>query len=123
MKTCCAVWQPVTAILGSLHDVGQPILAGEAYRDAIEIEQKLVKADPINRIYQVDLARTYSNLGFLSARIKDWKKADIVLRRCNSDTAKPRERGADGSFVFSRFGHQSQQPWHGAKPRRAVCGR
>jgi tetratricopeptide (TPR) repeat protein len=57
--------------------VWQPILAAEAYRNAIGIETKLVKADRINRIYQGDLARTYSNLGYLSSRTKNWKNAEL----------------------------------------------
>ena len=63
--------------LGLLHDVRKPIQAAEAYRNAIEIEQKLVKLDRVNRTYQADLARTYSNLGFLSSRTKEWKKAEL----------------------------------------------
>jgi serine/threonine protein kinase/tetratricopeptide (TPR) repeat protein len=63
--------------LALVHDIAEPILTDDAFRNAIAIERKLVKADPINRIYQANLARTYNNLGFLSARSKDWKKAEL----------------------------------------------
>jgi serine/threonine protein kinase/tetratricopeptide (TPR) repeat protein len=63
--------------LGFLYDVEKPIQSDDAYRNAITTERKLVKADPINRVYQRDLARTYGNLGYLSSRTKDWKKAEL----------------------------------------------
>jgi len=62
--------------LASLQDDAAAKTASDAYLKAIEIERKLVKADPINRIHQADLAKTYSNLGFLSSRRKDWNTAE-----------------------------------------------
>jgi serine/threonine protein kinase len=66
--------------LASLQDVGQPIVAAEAYRSAIAIERRLVKAHPINRTYQGDLARTYSNYGNLSSRTSNWANAEVCYR-------------------------------------------
>jgi tetratricopeptide (TPR) repeat protein len=63
--------------LGLLQDISKPAAAAEAYQKAIAIQLKLVKLDPINRVYQSDLARTYSNLGYLSSRTKDWQKAEL----------------------------------------------
>lgn len=71
----------------SLQDDTHADRAAEAYQKAIAIQLKLVRADPINRVHQVDLARTYNNLGFLLSRTKDWKKAEL----CYSDAIQIQE--------------------------------
>jgi serine/threonine protein kinase/tetratricopeptide (TPR) repeat protein len=66
--------------LAALQHIGQPIVAAEAYRNAIAIERRLVKANPINRTFQGDLARTYSNYGNLSSRNNNWANAEVCYR-------------------------------------------
>src|SRR3954468_1705701 len=73
--------------------------AGDAYKKAIDIQQKLVKADPVNRIYQADLARTYSNLGYLSTRAKDWKNAES----CYSDAIAIQEQLVKASPLVGTY--------------------
>jgi serine/threonine protein kinase/tetratricopeptide (TPR) repeat protein len=63
--------------LGSLDESTPGDDAAENYKQAIDIQHRLVKNDPINRIYQGDLARTYNNLGYLLARQSDWRNAEI----------------------------------------------
>jgi eukaryotic-like serine/threonine-protein kinase len=63
--------------LGLLQSNSQPILAAEAYRNAIDTQVKLVNAKPGNLIYQSDLARMNNNLGYLASRNKDWNKAEL----------------------------------------------
>ncbi len=63
--------------LASLQEADMPQAAGAAYQRAIDIQLKLVKANPLNRIHRGDMARTNNNLGFLASRNKDWLKAEL----------------------------------------------
>jgi tetratricopeptide (TPR) repeat protein len=51
--------------------------AVEVFSKLITIQRELVEADPINRLYQADLARSYTNLGFVLCGRKDWKNAEL----------------------------------------------
>jgi serine/threonine protein kinase/Tfp pilus assembly protein PilF len=73
--------------LASLYGADQPDAAAKSYERALEIQVRLVKAHPINRLYQGDLARTYNNIGFLAAGGKDWKKAEL----CYADAIRLQE--------------------------------
>jgi serine/threonine protein kinase/tetratricopeptide (TPR) repeat protein len=70
-----------------LHSVANPKVAADAYQKALAIQLKLVKDHSINRLYQGDLARTYSNLGFLASQQKTWKKAEL----CYTDAIRIQE--------------------------------
>jgi tetratricopeptide (TPR) repeat protein len=87
--------------LASLRDVWQPILAADAYRNAIGIERKLVKANPINRIFQGDLARTYSNFGYLCSRTNDWVKAEV----CYNDAIQIQQNLVKASPMAGVYRH------------------
>jgi serine/threonine protein kinase/Flp pilus assembly protein TadD len=63
--------------LGAVLSASDPGAAAEAYRKSIPIQQKLVTADPINRLYQGNLARTYTDLGFVLCGREDWRHAEI----------------------------------------------
>lgn len=63
--------------LGSLVDGSHAEEAAKHYHQAIAIQRQLVEANPINRLYQGDLARTYNNLGFVLARRRDWQNAEL----------------------------------------------
>jgi len=52
--------------------------ASAAFRRAVEIQRRLVETQPINRLYQGELARTYCNLGAMFADVKNWKSAEAV---------------------------------------------
>jgi serine/threonine protein kinase/Tfp pilus assembly protein PilF len=60
------------------------LLAGPAAEVAAEtsirIQRELVASDPINRLYQGDLARMYNTLGFYLARREEWSKAELCYR-------------------------------------------
>ncbi|HEX3599382.1 MAG TPA: protein kinase [Lacipirellulaceae bacterium] len=73
--------------LASLEASGSPIIAEEHYKKSISILRDLVKADPINRLRQGDLARTYNNLGYLASQNKDWKRAEV----CYADAIQLQE--------------------------------
>ena len=92
--------------LASLQDEAHLKQASEAYQKAIALQTRLVKADPINRIYQAELARTYNNLGFLSTRVKDWKKAEL----CYGDAIRLQEELVKASPLAARIG----ETWHSA---------
>ena len=51
------------------------------YSKLITIQLRFVKSDPTNRLYQGDLARTYTNLGFVLCSRQEWKNAEV----CYSD--------------------------------------
>jgi eukaryotic-like serine/threonine-protein kinase len=85
--------------LGSLLD-GAPDEAAENYRRAIDIQQKLAKANSINRLYQGDLARTYNNLGFVLARQRDWSNAeDCYLNAVELQEHLVKQSPLAGSYV------------------------
>jgi tetratricopeptide (TPR) repeat protein len=74
--------------LGSLLDNSAPEEAAKNYHTAISLQQRLMKADQINRLYQGDLARTYNNLGFVLARGQNWHNAEL----CYLNAVKLQER-------------------------------
>jgi serine/threonine protein kinase/tetratricopeptide (TPR) repeat protein len=74
--------------LGSLLDDTSPEEAAKNYHTAISLQQRLMKADKINRLYQGDLARTYNNLGFVLARGQNWHNAEL----CYLNAVKLQER-------------------------------
>jgi len=63
--------------LGSLLDGNHADEAARRYQQAISMQRQLVETNPINRLYQGDLARTYNNLGFVLARRQDWQNAEL----------------------------------------------
>lgn len=65
--------------LASLDGELAPSSAAKAYRYAIGIQRKLVELSPSNRLYQGELARSYSNMGCLLARANDWAAARSAL--------------------------------------------
>ncbi len=86
---------------GSLLDDADSERTADAYQKAIAIQLKLVCANPINRMLQVDLARTYNNLGFLSSRSKDWKTAEL----CYDDAIQLQEelvKASPGAGAYRR---------------------
>ncbi len=58
--------------------------AVNAYGQAIAIQQRLVALNPINRLYQGDLGRTYNNLGYPYGQQQDWASAE----KCFGDAIK-----------------------------------
>lgn len=49
----------------------------DVYQKAVAIQRRLVQNRPVNRLYQVDLASTYNNLGYALAQASDWTDAEI----------------------------------------------
>ena len=45
------------------------------YGEAVDLQKRLMAEQPLNLLYQRDLARTYNNLGRLSAARRDWPEA------------------------------------------------
>ncbi len=50
-------------------------MASDSYREAIDIQLKLVADHPFDQVYQGDLARTYNNLGYVYAADQDPQRA------------------------------------------------
>jgi len=63
--------------LGSLPDGADPTASAEHFHQAIELQRRLAKGDPINRLYQGDLARSYNNLGYALVRTGDLRNAEL----------------------------------------------
>jgi serine/threonine protein kinase/Flp pilus assembly protein TadD len=66
--------------LASLSDSSAPDVAVNTYEKAIDIQKRLVKNWPMNRIYQADLARTYNNLGFVLISRNDFRNGQACYR-------------------------------------------
>jgi eukaryotic-like serine/threonine-protein kinase len=77
----------------SLQEGDDPEAAASAYQKAIENQRELVKAYPLNRMYQSALARTYNNLGFLSSHNKGWKNAEL----CYADAIRIQDNLVKGA--------------------------
>ena len=72
------------ANLASIHDSSDGPAARDYYGQAVSIQKTLVESQPLNLIYQCDLARSFNNLGYLAAQEKDWKSAEL----CYDDAIK-----------------------------------
>ncbi|MEM8945358.1 MAG: protein kinase [Planctomycetota bacterium] len=66
--------------LGSIHESTDFEAAARYYGQAIAMQKSLVEREPLNLLYQKDLAGTYNNLGYLAARGKDWQNAELCYR-------------------------------------------
>ena len=62
--------------LASIHEANDPSAASRYYGQAIDLLKSLVEGQPLNLVYQSDLARTYNNVGYLEARSKNWHQAE-----------------------------------------------
>ncbi|QDU56113.1 tetratricopeptide repeat-containing serine/threonine-protein kinase [Aeoliella mucimassa] len=78
---CLAASYNNLASLGSEVEFDQ---ARRAYAWAIDIQRKLVALAPTNRLYQGELARTYSNLGYFLAQHQHWGDAKHSFRNAIS---------------------------------------
>ena len=65
--------------LASLNGVVDNNEAIASYHKAIEIQLRMVESNRANRLYQGNLARTYSNLGSLEARTQNWNQAEVCF--------------------------------------------
>ncbi|MGD9631874.1 MAG: tetratricopeptide repeat protein, partial [Pirellulales bacterium] len=74
--------------LGSLLDASDAVASSRQFHQAIDLQRRLVDGDPINRLYQGDLARTYNNLGYALVRTRDWQNAEL----CYLDAIKLQRR-------------------------------
>jgi eukaryotic-like serine/threonine-protein kinase len=61
--------------LGAINEAETAAGAVESHQKAIELRRRLVAAQPLNPLYQAELARSYNNLGYASAGRGDWPAA------------------------------------------------
>lgn len=66
--------------LASVYEHADPVAAKGYHGRAIAIQKRLVRGQPLNLVYQRDLARSYNNLGYLAARHEHWGEAEPVYQ-------------------------------------------